>query len=181
MPKMQLLPLGWRRGDCLPGDRSCCPHCHGCSGHQVSGARQLCLESQAAAVGSRGSCHLSSVMRVHTASSLRHILPMNHSTIPPAVRPSSTQRSCPLPAAAAGAAAADCLLPTSHFRGAGRGGSGGAISALFFAMATGLPLNATGSQSTGTLFCLGFHFQIRVPSSLCPVVSSDKQWETRPG
>lgn len=37
MPKMQLLPLGWRRGDCLPGDRSCCPYCHGCSGHQVSG------------------------------------------------------------------------------------------------------------------------------------------------
>lgn len=69
---MQLFPPGWRRErerdsvelSNLPGDRSHCSLLHGCSGHQVLGAGQLCLDSLAAVMGSRLSCHLSSVVRL---------------------------------------------------------------------------------------------------------------------
>lgn len=60
--------LPWKVGEkalleptSIPGDRSCWPLLHGCSGYQVLEAGQLCSDSLAAAVGSRLSCHLSSV------------------------------------------------------------------------------------------------------------------------
>lgn len=123
-----------------------------------------------------GSCGQQSLVpsvlsREGTASSLRRISPMNHSTIPPSAQPRSTQRSRPSPWLPLVQ-----LRPTAHW-GAGGRGSGGASSALFFAMDTALPWDATGSQSTRMLrfsfFVPSFCFHIRAPYNLRPLVSSE--------
>lgn len=76
---------------------------------------------------------------------------MNRSTIPGFAITCGPQRGRPLPAASAGAAVADCPLPTSgEWTGQELEGL-----AWLFAVAAGLPLNASHSQSTGILFCFG--------------------------
>ena len=78
----------------FPGDRSCCPLLHSCSGHQVLVTEQLCLDSLAAAVGS-GSRAICLQWWGYSLFSVRHNSPMNRSTTPRFAQLCSAQGSCP--------------------------------------------------------------------------------------
>lgn len=139
----------------FPGDRSRCPLLHSCSGHQAFGAEQLCLDSLAAAMGSRLSCHLSSVVRLQPF--LREVQLANDPWHHPWVCATARRLEEPPPPSSFSWCSCACLL-SAHLRGAGRGGAGRASLAFFSAVAAGLPLNASSSQSTWILFCFGFHY-----------------------